>query len=522
MAQTVNNIAIIGGGTAGWLTAARLASQLGCGRPGGVSIQLIESPLVPTIGVGEGTLPSLRLTLAKIGIDEAEFMRECDATFKQGIEFANWMRGSRSGHAYFHPFNSPRALGGVELAPYWALNRAKLGNNYADAVTPQVSIYSAGRAPKRLTDASFSGPMNYAYHLDIGRFATYMQKVSERLGVIHTLDHIEHVNLDQRGFIGSLQSAKSGTIEADLFIDCTGFSAKLIGEAMGSELTPIADTLFCDRAVAMPVSYDDPEAPIRCGTLSTAHEAGWTWDIALSQRRGVGYVYSSAHSTTEQAETILRSYVGPQADAAEPRHLKMQTGYRKTQWLGNCVAVGLSGGFLEPLESTGILMVEAAAELIADYFPRHGDFAAVANTFNRAMTERFENAIDFIKMHFYLSDRRDSEFWIDNTKAESAPSSLLEKLELWRYRLPNQFDLSSVHESFRHINYEYILLGMNAAPDLVANASAFPHTDAALREFQMIEQATQRALAALPDHRQLINSVQIGGFGQKTAARASR
>lgn len=522
MAGTRDKIIIVGGGTAGWLTAAYLARRLGTRQAGGVAITLIESPVIPTIGVGEGTLPSLRLTLATIGVDEADFMRNSDAAFKQGIRFRNWCESAGSNpHEYFHPFNSPRALGGHALAPYWALNREALPCDYADAVTPQIAMVTQNRAPKRLTDQSYSGPMNYAYHLDVHKFAAYLTRVATALGVEHVVDHVEHAVQDGRGEISSLRCRETGSHTADLFVDCTGFGGRLIEKELGTELTEISGTLFCDRATAVQVPYETPDAPLASATVSTAQDNGWTWDIALPTRRGVGYVWSSAHTDEVHAEKVLEDYLGAMPSGASARHLKMRTGYRKTQWKGNCIAVGLSAGFLEPLESTGILLVEAAATLIADWFPRRGRLEPVAKAFNRAMTERYENAIDFIKMHFHLSDRDDTDFWRDNRRSGTAPDSLREKLEAWQFRLPTQYDMCTVHESFRHINYEYILMGMGRVPGLADQAAAFPHHAAALREFQAIRTAATRAAEALPDHRALINQVQTASFAAQRPAQVS-
>ena len=517
MTRTNSSILIIGGGTAGWLTAAFLARRLGTGRPGGVAITLVESPNVPSVGVGEGTLPSLRLTLATLGVDEAEFMRDCDATFKQGIHFSGWTHDAAGApQEYFHPFNSPRQMGGIELAPYWLMGCADDAAPYAAAVTPQYDAYRMQRAPKRLADAPFSGPLNYAYHLDVHKLADFLKRYATGLGVTHRLDHVRTVEQTPDGTIAAVTAEQAGRLEADLYIDCTGFRGRLIGEALGEDLKPVSDTLFCDRAVALQVPYGTPDHPLRSVTVSTAHEAGWTWDIGLTGRRGVGYVYSSAHAGEDEAVATLKRYIGPDAEALEPRHLTMTTGYRPVQWKANCVAVGLSAGFLEPLESTGILFIEAAAHLIADLWPSAGSFAPAARQFNRAMSARMSAAVDFLKLHYCLNNREDTAFWRDNRAAAGIPDSLAEKLELWRYKLPGQYDLDTVHESFRHINYAYILLGMGAGPDLRAETARHPHTLEAKREFARIREAARRAVDALPDHRALIEAIRTQGFAQTT------
>jgi len=511
-----NRILIVGGGIAGWLTAAYLAKKLQTGSPKGVNISVIDSPHVPAIGVGEGTLPSLRLTLATIGVDEAEFMRACGATFKQGILFRGWtVDPSGTSESYFHPFNSPRRLGGLDLSPFWLAEHRQTGP-YASAVTPQDAVCLKQRAPKRISDPPYSGPMNYAYHLDVNRAADFLKSEAIKLGVKHYSGHVSSVSLNQNDDIESVFSEEVGTLEADLFIDCTGFKSLLIEGALGTTFTSTSDTLFCDRALAVPLAYERVDAPLPSTTISTAHAAGWTWDIAARDRRGVGYVYSSRHCDEETAARTLHDYIGASEALASPRLVKFDTGFRTHQWHRNCVAVGLSAGFLEPLESTGILMVEAAAHLIADFFPWTGQTAPAARAFNRAMTERYLSAVDFLKLHFCLSNRPDAAgFWADNRDPESIPDSLKQLLEMWKHRLPSEHDLLSRHESFQYINYEYVLLGMKAFPQTMNGGpgQTLPHADQAHVEFARIQEASKRAVAALPDHRALIAQIQSQAFG---------
>ena len=214
-------------------------------------------------------------------------------------------------------------------------------------------------------------------------------------------------------------------LRAGLYVDCTGFAGVLIGRALGEPWRDVTEILFVDRAVAMPVPYDRPDAPIVPATVSSAHETGWTWDIGLDSRRGIGYCYSSKYADDDRAEQVLRDYIGPTAEKLSARRLKMRIGFRDRQWVKNCVAVGLSAGFLEPLEATGIIQIEAAAHMIAEYFPRRGDMETVAKHFSHVMKRRYECAVDFIKMHYFLSKRIDNPFWIDNRKPQTATPALL-------------------------------------------------------------------------------------------------
>ncbi|HZV65485.1 MAG TPA: FAD-dependent oxidoreductase, partial [Telluria sp.] len=304
--RAVKQVLIVGGGTAGWLTAAFLAKTLGAG----VRIALVESREIGIIGVGEGTFPSIRGTLAALGIGEARFIRECHATFKQGIRFDHWVRpaGAPGHDHYFHPFSQPsQRQGGPELLPHWLAGAAGEGVSFARAATMQKRVADAARGPKRFHDNDFMGPMNYAYHFDAGRFATLLAEHARSLGVVHMVDTVERVALDGEGAIAAVHAREHGALTADLFIDCTGFRASLIGEALGSPFKRVDDVLFADRALALQLPYPAPDTPIPSYTISTAQEAGWTWDIGLQQRRGIGYVYSSRHTDDARAEQVLRA-----------------------------------------------------------------------------------------------------------------------------------------------------------------------------------------------------------------------
>jgi tryptophan halogenase len=505
-----NDILIVGGGTAGWLTAAWLAKHLG---PGGVQVTLVESSDIPTVGVGEGTFPTIARTLAALGADEAEFMRESAAAFKQGIRFVDWVHPKSAGKRrhYYHPFALPRAPEDLELLPYWLLGGA--GDvSFADAVTLQEKVCEAGRAPKRESDAGFRGPMNYAYHLDAGRFGAYLARLAQRLGVKHLVGTVARVELDESGGIAGVVTEQQGRLTASLYVDCTGFRAELIGRALGVPFQGKNDVLFVDRAVVLQVPHAHEDAPVAPHTISTAHEAGWTWDIALPTRRGVGYVYSSRHTDGTAAEGVLRDYVGEAAKDLPVRHLPLQIGWRRQHWLKNCVAVGLSGGFLEPLESTGIILIEAAAYMIAAFFPRQGEFAAAAGHFNRLMTARYERIVDFIKLHYFLTRRTDTAFWRDNARPETATDSLLERVEMWRHRPPARFDLVMDHETFALANYQFILYGMEFPTALDADRGRYPDMPRARQEFMRVQDAGRRAVASLPAHRELLHRVNQAGF----------
>jgi len=516
-------IVIVGGGTAGWLTAAFLARILAAKTPGGVQITLIESEEIGIIGVGEGTFPTIRNTLMAIGIDESRFMRASLATFKQGIRFTDWVNPPKDGahSSYFHPFSAPMPMpGGAEMLPYWLLGCAPTGQSFVASTGVQEQIAEARRAPKRATDPDYQGALTYAYHFDAARLANLLRDVSKELGVKHLLGRIDGVELTDSGDIGAIVSPEHGRLTADLFIDCSGFRAEMIGKALNVPFKSVANHLFTDRAVTIQVPYERPDAPIESCTVSTAHEAGWTWDIGLETRRGVGYVYSSNHTDDDRAEQVLRSYIGAQAEGLSARKLKFETGYREKQWVGNCVAVGLSAGFFEPLESTGIMLIEVAAHLISDLFPWEGPMQPAANLFNQLMAKRYERITDFLKLHYCLS-RRPERFWQDNADPASIPDSLREKLEMWRFKAPSRFDFIGDYETFLPISYQAVLYGMGFVTNLEAASASYGAKKTAAARFGEIGAMVPRAMAELPPHRDLISRI-AGGSQQPAGQRAAR
>ncbi len=512
----IGSILVVGGGTAGWLTAAYLARFLGAGVEGGIRITLVESSDIGILGVGEGTFPTIKNTLAAIGIDEARFLRATTGTFKQGIRFPHWVRppGAPGPDHYFHPFNQPNQRAeGPELLPYWLLGEAGPGVAFAAAATMQKRVADRARGPKRPTDPDYRGPMNYAYHFDAGRFAALLAEQAMTMGVRRVLATVDRVELDAGGAIAQVITREHGALSADLYVDCSGFKSLLIGGALGAPFRSVADTLFVDRAVALQVPYDRPDAPIPPYTISTAHEAGWTWDIALQERRGVGYVYSSRHTDDGRAEEILRAYVGPACRDLPHRQLRFQVGYRDPQWVRNCVAVGLSAGFLEPLESTGIGLIEMGAYLIAHLFPFDGDTDRVAAQFNQAMAERYRRIVDFIKMHYCLTRRTDHRFWIDNADPATIPASLADRLAMWRCRPPHRLDFIADWEMFQPSSWQFVLYGMEFRTDLTGARALYPRGREARHEFEMIQQVSERATADLPPHRALVDHIVANGLG---------
>jgi len=501
-------IVIVGGGTSGWLSAAYLAKRLRMASPGLLDITLIESSEIGTIGVGEATIPGIRQTLSELGIDEKVFMKSCSATFKQAIKFVDWQETPTKGSSssYYHNFSEPLKAGPDTYAQYWALNKDTINRPYAYCATIQGQLCDDTLSPKRMSDKDYAGPMHYAYHFDAGKFAQLLASEAKKKGVKHLIGNVTETVLAEDGSIKSLKTKEHGDLTADLFIDCTGFSAYLIEKSMGSEFTSIKDTLFVDKAVTSLVEYDEDE-PIASSTKSTAKEAGWIWDIALSHRRGTGYVYSSKYTTKERAEEVLREYIGEKGEGAKLRHLDMRVGYRKKQWIKNCVSIGLSGGFVEPLESTGIYLVEIGLKTLINLFPWKGDCDANATQFNSLMESQFLGAIDFIKLHYALSNRSDTQFWRDNTDENTVPATLKEFLARCEYRVPNIFDLPVGPQCFNIFSYYAVLYGMNKVPNIEHLRTHYKYHDEARKLPQQVDEILTRAKVELPDHRKYIEEL---------------
>lgn len=501
----------MGGGTAGWLTAARLAFDHRADEEDGLSVTLIESPDVGPIGVGEGSWPTLRMTLREIGVSEIDFIRFCDVSFKQASKFVGWRTGDAKDY-YYHPFTPPEGALALDVNRAWLKHQAD--RSFAFSVSAQAQLCEAGLAPKQIQTPEYAAFSNYGYHLDAGKFGQFLQQhCVNKLGVKYVQDHITHVNADTEGAIESLACRTKGELAGDLFIDCSGGAGLLIDKHFKSPFIDRRDVLFNNCAMAVQVPYDTPEQDIPSSTLSTAQPAGWIWDIGLQSRRGLGYVYSDAHTNKEQVWERLRTYIQQSSknvdvDALTPRDLSFRPGYRSTPWVKNCVAVGMSAGFIEPLEASAIAMVEICSKTISNELPAtKSAMEIVAKRFNTRFVQRWESIIDFLKLHYYLSEREDSAYWRDNKLASTLPDQLQDLLELWRYQIPSTADFQHILELFGPPSYQYVLYGMGYKPLARVTASRRDDDDLARRNFQQIEATLQKGLRGLPSNRALLNAI---------------
>jgi len=520
MSEVQTNVVIVGGGSAGWLTAGVLASRFASEGQRSMCITLVESPDVQTVGVGEGTWPSMRSTLQNMGISETDFMRECDVTLKQGSRFDGWVRGSEMGDDYYyHPFSLPQGFSQMNLAEYWLNSNS--GVSFANAVSAQSAICENGLAAKKISTPEFAFNVNYGYHLDAGKFANFLKSYcTKKLGVSHVLDHLVKVNSTQTGDIASIETRRSGSIAGDLFIDCTGFASILLGQHYGIKLREKRDTLFNDSAIALQVPYKKPDDPVLPYTLSTAQHAGWIWDIGLSTRRGVGYVYSSYHTSDQDVYQALTGYLSKtigieQAEKLATKKITFKPGYREKFWHKNCLAIGLSAGFVEPLEASALVLVELSAQMLSEQFPvDRKTMDIIAKRFNHKFSYRWEQIVDFLKLHYVLSQRSSSDYWLDNCRNESISDSLTESLQLWRTQAPWHFDTPHIDEMFPSASFQYVLYGMGFKTEVdkfvLRGRTRMRHqAEALIRENN---QQRMKLLNALPQHRELLNKVSEFGF----------
>lgn len=518
MQQAPLSILILGGGAAGWLTAAILAAEHGRARGGHCDITLVESPNVPTVGVGEGTWPSMRETLRRIGLPEKRLFAECDASFKQGSLFSSWHSADKSSR-YYHPFSLPHGYFECDLAS------SIPSVEYAYAVTPQAAICDANLAPKQLATPDYAGVLNYGYHFDAGKFGECLRDHSvKQLGVRHVQADIARVEDGVSGNISALITADGQRLSADLFVDCSGSAGLIIDKHLGVSWVDQSRVLFNDRALAVQVPYESPEAPIASVTRSTARPHGWVWDIGLPSRRGMGYVYASNFIDDNAAEVDFRNFLAKDVGVANVselpiRQLRFSPGHRSVFWQGNCVAVGMAAGFIEPLEASALALIEQSAGLIRDLLPaQEQHMTLAAKRFNQQMLSHWENIIEFLKLHYVLSERADSEYWRAHREQESIPESLQENLTLWQHRAPARQDFPQAQPLFPPASYRYVLNGMSHSCDFVRAPRADRQSQRQSVLLAEVQKQLDKFRQGLPGNRQLIelliaNAQQAGRAG---------
>ncbi|MEZ9594680.1 tryptophan halogenase family protein [Shewanella sp. 10N.261.52.F9] len=417
-------IIIVGGGTAGWMSASLLQhawGHLGC------KITVLDSVEIPKIGVGEGSTPALKRFFETLAIDESEWMPKCNATYKCGISFPNWASNS-SKNSYFHPFYSNIDLktGKAFIHNTDLRRQGFLVDEHPDNYWLQSFLAKENRSPK--TNIQLNGVMEYGYHFDSALLGEYLKNRAKNLGVGHLSDTVTQVNMSSCNQIKQLLTASGRKLESELFIDCTGFSALLIGKTLNTAYKSYADGLLNDSAIAIPSSIDCSK-PIPPFTESAALTAGWAWKIPLSSRYGNGYVYSSKHISPEDAEAELRAHVGVSCEGMPAKHLSMRLGRVEKHWNENVLAVGLSQGFIEPLEATALMSVQFTLEEFINSYSRN--YQSQQNLFNNKVNSILDAIKDYIQAHYFLNTRTDSQYWSDARNIDNCSSKLKQIIDVW-------------------------------------------------------------------------------------------
>ncbi len=493
METRIKRIVIVGGGTAGWMTAAALGKVLGRDY---ADITLVESDAIGTVGVGEATIPQLATFNRMLKIDEDEFVRRTKGSFKLGIEFVNW---GRMGHRYMHPFGSyGRNMNGLSFHAYWQRLK-QLGE--VDSLDDYSLNATAAKSNKfmRAIDAGNSplSEIAYAFHFDAGLYALYLRDLAEGHGVRRHEGRIVQVHQDgESGFVESVELEDGARIEGDLFIDCSGFRGLLIAETLGVDFVDWSRWLPCNRAMVAPCASVDAWTPY---TRSTAHAAGWQWRIPLQHRIGNGYVYCSDYISDDEATATLLDNLDGEP-LAEPRQVRFTTGHRTKYWEKNVVAIGLSSGFMEPLESTSIWMIQNGISRLLANFPDRTFAGVDRDRYNRVMLQETEWIRDFLILHYHATERDDTPFW-DYCRTMDVPERLKEKLAVYANtgRCFREAD-----ELFNDTSWFAVLTGQCGSPrsyDPVAEMISLEETRERLRQ---IRDTVHASANYMPDHRQFI------------------
>ncbi|WGO97466.1 tryptophan 7-halogenase [Saccharophagus degradans] len=495
MANKIKNIVIVGGGTAGWMTAAAISNSMG---PKNYSITLVESAEIGTVGVGEATIPPIKSFNNALKINEDEFVRETKATFKLGIQFNDWRH---LGHSYFHPFGNVGVdMDGVSFMHHWLRWRDEGGSLDAFAFNPEYTAAMQSKfmrvtqepGPKRLPD------FHYAYQFDAGLYAKYLSDYAQLRGVKCVEGKVVEVGQNpETGYIESLRLEDGVLIQGDFFVDCSGFRGLLIEQTLNAGYCDWSQWLPVDRAVACP--SENSVGDIVPYTKATAKRAGWQWAIPLQHRTGNGYVYCSDFASDDEAAQELLSGLG-ENPLAEPRVLKFKTGIRKKSWIKNCVAIGLSSGFLEPLESTSIHLVQRAIFKLLAAFPKDHINEILIERFNREMEAEFIDVKDFLIAHYVTSERTDSPFW-EHVRSMRIPDSLSDKFELFRSRGEVMTTSDSL---FQEVSWFAVLHGQGVESSGYHPVADTISEDELRLRFTKIRSGVQKRVASMPKHTEYL------------------
>jgi tryptophan 7-halogenase len=509
----VRSVVVVGGGASGWMSAAFLQRFLNSdpGRVAPVRIRVVEAPDIPIIGVGEATTPSLKGTMKYIGIPETELLKETHGTFKQAIRYEGWGRPEDPQDHFYHPFDY-----GVQQVYEWMghtwLERHRDAKpfEFGRDLSIQCRLCDHFRAPWNPARRGEITELQYAHHIDAVLLAQLLRRTATQRGVEHVVGKVVDVALADSGDIAAVVLEDGRHIEGDLFLDCSGFHSLLLANALQEDFLSFAPDLMCDRAVALQIK-EDPSKPIAPYTKARAMKGGWSWTIELQHRHGTGYVFSSKHLTDQQAMDELLQTVGEDRvlDSFTPRVIRMRTGRHRRTWVRNCIAIGLAGGFIEPLESTGIYLSELGVRTLTECWPTAADRELMAAEYNRRIADFYEELLDFIVFHYRMARRRDTDFWHDAAENGRISGRLEHNLALWKHRAPMPPDDGTRGTVFVHLSYQYIMAGMQ--PDIGKGYQPIglyrgPEEESILRAVQA---QGDKYLRGLPDHRAMLQSIDL-------------
>ena len=455
-------IVILGGGTAGWITANALVNRWG---DAGIDITLVESPDIGTVGVGEGSTPQLKVFFDTIGVEESEWMPKCNATYKNGISFVNW--SPKPGFdRYFHPFASQSDRFTTTAFFFNTLARRQGVDVHAHPDRYHLAARLAENRQGPKPDENFPFVVDYGYHFDAQLVGQYLGEVARARGVKHLEARVLEVIQAADGDIASLSTDDGRLIEADFFVDCSGYRGALMQKTLDVPFLSFSENLFNDSAVVLPTGQEEN---IGSQTVSTALKYGWAWEIPLTHRIGNGYVYSSAFCSADEAETELRGVLGLLGSDVEARHLKMKVGRLESHWHRNCLAVGLSQGFIEPLEATALnLVCNTVNSFIAFVEADNGFSGQSRDAFNQRVNQDFELVRDYIVAHYVLNSRRDTEYWLQNAQNRNLSDRLLQILQIWTSgkNLSEEIERQQIPTCYTARSWYCLLSGYGYYPDL--------------------------------------------------------
>ena len=509
----IKSVVIVGGGTAGWMTASYVNAAFG----GRVGVTLVESGQVGRIGVGEATFSTVRHFFDYLGLDEREWLPKCAGSYKLGIRFENWRE---PGHYFYHPFERLRSADGFSLADWWLLigNRAAPFDRECFLTT---TLCETNRSPRMMDGSLFAGGLDgslgrstlaeqraqfpYAYHFDADRVAEFLAEWSMARGVRRVVDDVVEVGQDQRGWISHIRTKEHGELTGDLYVDCTGFRGLLINQTLGETFESFTDVLPNNRAVALRVPREDATT-IAPYTTACAMDAGWIWTIPLFRRNGNGYVYSDQFCTPEEAERTLRNHVAPGRDDLPANHIRMRIGRNRNSWVNNCVAIGLSSAFVEPLESTGIFFIQHGVEQLVKHFPAAGFDPKLIAAYNNRVAHVVDGVKEFLVLHYRAATRDDTPYWKE-AKVRPIPDGLAERLDIARSHLLDEQTIYPYYHGFEAYSWIAMTLGLGTEPDHPRPALTHMDPTNAKREFARLRAEGQQMVAALPSAYEYLASI---------------